>query len=71
MNGTNFTDPGCRGAHWAYIGDSIETRCYIVRRSGEIWYRQLSGPNASNNGLHIKGIHTNFGYNPPGGMGQC
>lgn len=71
VNGTNFTDPGCRGAHWAYIGDSIETRCYIVRRSGEIWYRQLSGPNASNNGLHIKGIHTNFGYNPPGGMGQC
>ncbi|MFF2676487.1 Ig-like domain-containing protein [Arthrobacter koreensis] len=71
VNGTNFTDPGCRGAHWAYIGDSIETRCYIVRRGGEIWYRQLSGPNASNNGLHIKGIHTNFGYNPPGGMGQC
>ncbi|MEB7447765.1 Ig-like domain-containing protein [Arthrobacter koreensis] len=72
VNGTNYTSDGrCLNNHWAYIGDSIETRCYIVRRSGEIWYRQLSGPNASNNGLHIKGIHTNFGYNPPGGMGQC
>ncbi|MCC9194079.1 Ig-like domain-containing protein [Arthrobacter sp. zg-Y916] len=74
VGSTNYTSDGrCLGNHWAYLGERIDTRCYIVRGGGDRWYRQFSGPNrdADNNGLHIKGIHTSFGNNPPSGMGQC
>ena len=67
---TNFNDPSCKGEHWAYHGDVIVSRCYIVRGDGTTWYRQESG-RPENNGLHIKGVHTNYGYNPPAGMGRC
>ena len=74
VGSTNYTSDGrCLGNHWAYLNDRIATRCYIVRGGGEIWYRQHSGPDrdANNDGLHIKGIHTSFGNNPPDRMGQC
>ena len=71
VGSTNYTgDRRCLGNHWAYHGDRIDTRCYIVRGGGAIWYRQHSG-RPENDGLHIKGIHTSFGNNPPGGMGRC
>lgn len=72
-SGTNYDGRNCAGSHWAYHGEVIQSRCYIVRSGGEPWYRQESGGNrdANNNGLHIKGIHTSFGNNPPSGMGRC
>ncbi|KPN17863.1 Ig-like domain-containing protein [Arthrobacter sp. Edens01] len=71
VGSTNYTgDRRCLGNHWAYHGDRIDTRCYIVRGGGAIWYRQHSG-RPENDGLHIKGTHTSFGNNPPGGMGRC
>jgi hypothetical protein len=69
-SGTNWTGSGCLGDHWLYDGQTIKSNCYIVKNDIP-WYRQKSGPNPSNNGLHAKGIHTTQGRTPPAGMPRC
>ncbi|WP_186759292.1 Ig-like domain-containing protein [Arthrobacter alpinus] len=54
--GTNWTGNGCNGGHWLNRGETMTTTCYI-NRGGSLpgpWYRQVSGPNAANNGLYAR-----------------
>ncbi|MFJ6001822.1 Ig-like domain-containing protein [Arthrobacter sp. NPDC092385] len=71
---TNFDEAtrDCAGEHWMYSGSSLESNCFITRSSGP-WYRQLSGPNrdANNDGLFLKGLHTDYRNGPPAGMPPC
>ncbi|MHA7246622.1 Ig-like domain-containing protein [Arthrobacter tecti] len=71
-DGSNFDDAtrNCRGEHWFYPDQSMTSNCYISRSSGP-WFRQQSGPNGSNNGLFLKGVHTTTGNRPPAGMPRC
>lgn len=55
-SGTNWNGSGCNGGHWLDRGQTMTTTCYINRGGSKPgpWYRQVAGPNASNNGLYAR-----------------
>lgn len=55
-SGTNWTGSSCNGGHWLDRNQTMITNCYINRGGSKPgpWYRQISGPNASNNGLYAR-----------------
>lgn len=57
QSSTNWTGSGCNGGHWLDSGTSMVADCYINRTGGSKpgkWYRQVTGTNASNNGLFAR-----------------
>jgi hypothetical protein len=79
---TSGSRASCKDAggtdHWAYPAngprgmaqDHVNAKCYYVVNNVN-WYLQVSGSRPVNNGHIIKGWHTEWGGNPPRGMGKC
>lgn len=56
LGSTNWNGQTCSGGHWLNPGQTIVTNCYVWRNGSfpGYWYRQVSGPNGSNNGLFAR-----------------
>ncbi|ALO67715.1 hypothetical protein AS189_16035 [Arthrobacter alpinus] len=75
LGSTNWNGSTCDGGHWLNPGNTILTNCYVWRDGSEpgYWYRQVSGPNGSNNGLFARwdSFSTESDWKPSSSMPPC